>query len=104
MRPGSISGVFRAPIRAIHTSGEQQLACLVYLERLKDEPDTIHVTAVEYSRRQREKLLRREFGSWLLEDHIEKSVIATDLEGNVGAFQTAVFGVHPPNSRASSSV
>ena len=83
--PGSISGVFRAPIRAIHTSGEQQLSCFVYLELLEGDPLTVQVTAVEYARRQREELLRREFGSWLLEDHIEQSVIATDLAGTVGA-------------------
>jgi PAS domain S-box-containing protein len=38
---------------------------------------------MELSRSYRDKLLRQEFGSWLLEDHIELAVIATDPIGTV---------------------
>mmetsp|Transcript_42795 Transcript_42795/g.103277 ORF Transcript_42795/g.103277 Transcript_42795/m.103277 type:complete len:779 (+) Transcript_42795:668-3004(+) len=48
-----------------------------------DDDNTIKIIAMEYSRNHREDLLRQEFGSWLLEEYIEKAVIATTLEGNV---------------------
>lgn len=79
-----------------------ELACFVYLELVVDDNDKngeecttttnnnnsddelwFHITAIEYSRQHREQLLRQEFGSWLLEEHIESSVIATDPVGKV---------------------
>jgi len=77
----SIHGVFRSPIRAIHTCGPEALACFVHISLLDEH--SFQLTAIEYSRSQREKKLRQEFGSWLLEEHIEKSVIATDPIGTV---------------------
>ena len=73
--------VFRSPIRAIHLSGPQELCCCVHLEPASST--TFFLTAMELSRPHRAQLLRREFGSWLLEEHIEKAVIATDPLGTV---------------------
>jgi len=87
--------VFRSPIRAIHTSGEMELSCFVHLELLEleragggdtDDPPEDRIcklTAIEFSRQYRETKLRQEFGSWLLEEHIEKAVMATDPVGTV---------------------
>jgi PAS domain S-box-containing protein len=38
---------------------------------------------LEYSRSRRKRSLRQEFGSWLLEEHIEIAVIATKLTGEI---------------------
>ena len=78
-----IHGVFRSPIRAMHTCSELRLACFVRIELSADNDDAFHLLAVEYSRTHREKLLRQEFGLWLLEEHIENAVIATDAVGTV---------------------
>jgi PAS domain S-box-containing protein len=75
-----VNGVFRSPMQAIHVCGELQIACMTHVEYCGD---TLEVTALEYSRSHRETMLRQEFGSWLLEEHIEKSVIATTLLGEV---------------------
>jgi PAS domain S-box-containing protein len=48
-----------------------------------DSGDGVLLSAFELSRQYREKMLRQEFGSWLLEDHIEQAVIATDPLGTV---------------------
>lgn len=77
-----VQGIFRSPIQAIHTCGELQISCFVHLE-LSDDAQAFHLTAMEYSREHRENMLRVEFGSWLLEEHIEKAVIATDPVGRV---------------------
>lgn len=76
---------FRSPIQPIHTAGELHLSCFVHLQLRQDDEDnnTIHVTALEYAREHRQNLLQQEFGSWLLEEHIESAVIATDLLGNI---------------------
>jgi PAS domain-containing protein len=83
------------PVKAIHVCGELQVACFVHLELMLpgdiggDIPvcDTstvvIHMTALEYTRSHRKTYLRQEFGSWLLEEHIEMAVIATTLTGTV---------------------
>ncbi|CAB9506203.1 sensor kinase/phosphatase LuxQ [Seminavis robusta] len=80
-----IQGVFRSPIRAIHLSNEQELSCFVHIQvaPASSSDSSFILTAVEYSRKHRENLLRQEFGSWLLEDHIEQAVIATDPLGTV---------------------
>lgn len=77
-----IHGVFCSPICSIHTCGELYLACFVSIQ-LNQDGTAIHLTALEYSRTHREALIRQEFGSWLLEEHVEKAVIATDALGNV---------------------
>jgi len=77
-----VRGVFRSPIRAIHTCGQTNLACFVRIQ-LNTERDVIHLSAMEYSRRHRESLIQQEFGSWLLEEHVEQAVIATDAVGSV---------------------
>lgn len=76
-----IQGVFRSPIRAIHTSGVTELSCFAHIELLSD--DAVRLTAIEFSRKYREQKIRQEFGSWLLEEHIESAVIATDPIGTV---------------------
>jgi PAS domain S-box-containing protein len=76
-----LQGVFRSPIRAIHTSGVTELSCFTHIQFVRQ--DTIHITAIEFSREYREQKLRQEFGSWLLEDHIESAAIATDPLGTV---------------------
>ena len=48
-----------------------------------ESENVVLLTAMELSRQYREKMLRQEFGSWLLEDHIEQAVIATDPVGTV---------------------
>ena len=73
--------VFRSPIRAIHASTEQELCCLVHVHM--DSEDAVLLSAFELSRQHRENVLRQEFGSWLLEDHVEQAVIATDPVGTV---------------------
>lgn len=88
-----IDDVFANPVRAIHVCGELQLACFVHLELLIPTSTTtigsdsdsiiIHLTALEYSRAHCKNYLHQEFGSWLLEEHIEKAVIATTLQGTV---------------------
>ena len=77
-----IHGVFRSPIRAIHTCGEEHLACFVSIQ-LTPDGESFHLTALEYSRSHRESMIRQEFGSWLLEEHVEQAVIATDALGSV---------------------
>lgn len=76
----ALSGVFCSPMRAIHCCTELQLACFTHIER---KQDLLYITALEYDRTHRQEVLRREFGSWLLEEHIEKSVIATNLKGDI---------------------
>jgi PAS domain S-box-containing protein len=76
-----IQGVFRSPIRAIHTSGVTELSCFAHIKFTTR--DSVRVTAIEFSREYREQKLRQEFGSWLLEDHIESAVIATDPFGTI---------------------
>jgi PAS domain S-box-containing protein len=94
-----MNGVFRSPLRAIHLCGALEIStfCHVQLLRQQDlvgtEPATasgqdpirllVEITAVEYSRKHRQQLLQQEFGSWLLEEHIEEAVIATTLMGEV---------------------
>jgi len=58
-----------------------ELACFVHLQLVED--DRVCLTAIEFSREYRENKLRQEFGSWLLEEHIENSVIATDPDGTI---------------------
>jgi PAS domain S-box-containing protein len=77
-----IAGVFSSPIGAIHVSDEVHISCFASIE-LDADGETVYATALEYSRSHREKLLRKEFGSWLLETHIEKAVIATTMMGEV---------------------
>lgn len=48
-----------------------------------ESENAIMLSAMELSRQYREKLLREEFGSWLVEDCIEQAVIATDPVGTV---------------------
>ncbi|KAL3916463.1 MAG: hypothetical protein SGILL_005167 [Bacillariaceae sp.] len=76
----AIDGVFRSPMRGIHSCGATEIACFVHV---LIQASTYDVTALEYSRTHREDILRQEFGSWLLEDHIEKAVIATTMAGTV---------------------
>jgi PAS domain S-box-containing protein len=93
-----INGVFRSPLRAIHLCGVLEIATFAYVQLLRPElvgtePSTaegqdpsrllVEITAVEYSRKHRQQLLQQEFGSWLLEEHIEKAVIATTLMGEI---------------------
>jgi hypothetical protein len=79
-----IHGVFCSPIRAIHTCGEEHLACFVRIEHSPTtDKEAFHLTALEYSRSHRESLIKQEFGSWLLEEHVEQAVIGTDATGNV---------------------
>jgi PAS domain S-box-containing protein len=77
-----LHGVFRSPIRAIHTCGEKHLACFVSIQ-LTPDGESFHLIALEYSRSHRESMIRQEFGSWLLEEHVEQAVIATDALGLV---------------------
>jgi hypothetical protein len=49
-----IEGVFRSPIRPIHTSGELCISCFVHM--LKGKGNVIHLTALEYAREHRELL------------------------------------------------
>jgi PAS domain-containing protein len=100
-----IDDVFANPVQAIHVCGELQLACFVHLE-LRWEPAEadetessalriIRFTGLEYSRSHRQRYLRQEFGSWLLEEHIESSVIATTMQGQVcfwNRFATELYG------------
>jgi PAS domain-containing protein len=82
-----LDDVFANPVKAIHVCGELQLACFVHLEVRKQQDASsraiILLTALEYSRSHRKTYLRQEFGSWLLNEHIESSVIATTLHGTV---------------------
>mmetsp|Transcript_3577 Transcript_3577/g.8156 ORF Transcript_3577/g.8156 Transcript_3577/m.8156 type:complete len:881 (+) Transcript_3577:3-2645(+) len=77
-----LDGVFRSPMEAIHLCGELEIATFVHLERQKED-GILTITAIEYSRKHRKKLLRQEFGSWVLEEHIEKAVIATTVMGEI---------------------
>lgn len=77
-----LSAIFRSPIRSIHICGEQHIACFVQIESTPDM-EAFHLTALEYSRSHRESLIQQEFGSWLLEEHVEQAVIATDAVGTV---------------------
>ena len=85
-----IEGVFRSPIRAIHTCGVLEISTFTHIQWQEDvegsngdERHLLEISAMEYSRKHRQDLLRQEFGSWLLEEHIEKAVIATTLMGDV---------------------
>lgn len=78
----ALQGVFASPMQAIHCCGELQLACFTHIELSKDG-ETLKITALEYSREHRRRMLQQEFGSWLLEEHIEKSVIATTMAGEI---------------------
>jgi len=75
-----LKGMAFASLTSIHVAGELHFCCFAHLEL---SGETVLLSAVEYSRSHRKKLLRQEFGSWLLEDHIEKAVIATTLTGEV---------------------
>jgi PAS domain S-box-containing protein len=59
------------------------VCCFAHIELLDDDEDYFVLEALEYSRQHREDLLRQEFGSWMLEDKIESSVIATDPMGSI---------------------
>ena len=76
--------VFANPVRAMHICGTCHLACLVHLEK-KQTPnnDSIHLTALEYSRDFRQHRIQQEFGSWLLQENVEMAVIATTIQGDV---------------------
>lgn len=86
-----LDDVFVNPLQAIHICEDLQVACFTHLELVDQKPSSsdvaapvvIRVTALEYSRSHRKSLLRQEFSSWLLEEHIEKSVVATDMNGVV---------------------
>lgn len=84
-----LKGVFSSPMTAFHTSDPWQLSCFTHLQlvRLKENEKgasaVLKLSALEYSREHRSKLLQQEFGSWLLEEHIEKAVIATTTDGTI---------------------
>lgn len=76
-----LSGVFASPMRALHCCGELQMACFTHIELANN--GMLHITACEYAREHRNGFLQEEFGFWLLNRHIEKSVIATTMTGEV---------------------
>ncbi|KAL3897520.1 MAG: hypothetical protein SGPRY_013034 [Prymnesium sp.] len=85
-------GVTKSPQEAIHASGECELCCFTHIQLTSR--DRVELTALEYSRPHREQFLMQEFGSWLLEDHIEKAVIACSVSGEVcfwNRYATALY-------------
>lgn len=74
---------FASPIRSIHTCGTTELSCFAQISLISDDGHTFQIEALEYSRTHRENLLRQQFGSWLLEDHLDQAVIATDMNGTI---------------------
>lgn len=77
-----LNGIFCSPMRAIHTSDQLHLSCFTHIY-YDSQQNLFRISALEYSRKHRSQLLRQEFASWLVEEHIEKSVIATRADGTV---------------------
>jgi PAS domain S-box-containing protein len=101
-----LQGVFSSPIRAVHTAGPLHLSCFTHISLLDSTSSntTIRIVALEYSREHRSRLLRQEFASWLVEDHIEKSVVATRADGTIvfwNRFATSLYQYTPEEAMGS---
>ena len=108
-----LTGVFQSPMHAFHTAGHFHICCFTQLQQLqplqqsqqpsRDNNDNattitiIQLVALEYSREHRATLLQQEFESWLVDQIMEKAVIATTIDGTVvywNRFATALYGYH----------
>ena len=79
------------------------LSCFTHLSWHNDHT-VIKLVALEFSRDHRSQLLRQEFASWLVEEHIEKSVIATRADGTIvfwNRFATSLYQYTPEEAMGS---